>query len=210
MWRGSLVQAPQKLRQTPDCYQWEGSLAQLCLLCPLCLLWSFPDVCVGFLSALPRPCRILKCKRTSCVSTSVTVDLIWQSPGEYIFSFKIVIHIDKDIFILCMGVCLLVSLLCTWCLQRPEESIRSPGTGVAEGWESPCGGWESNSRLLQEKQVLLTAQPSLQSPVDHSQGLLWMGISFKTSSEGRRHQPNAQNLPPTTFPACQRCWDKGG
>lgn len=42
------------------------------------------------------------------------------------------------------------------CLQRPEEDIRTSGTGVTEGC-GLCGCWKRNLRLLEEEPVLLTA-----------------------------------------------------
>jgi hypothetical protein len=30
-----------------------------------------------------------------------------------------------------------------WYLLRSEEDVRSPGTGVTDGCELPCGTWES-------------------------------------------------------------------
>ena len=41
---------------------------------------------------------------------------------------------------------------------RPEESTRSH----LDSCESPCDCWELNSGLLEEQQVLLTSEPSLQ------------------------------------------------
>ena len=43
-----------------------------------------------------------------------------------------------------MDVCLHVCLCTTHmqCLRRPEEGIRSPGPGVIDGCEPPCGYWE--------------------------------------------------------------------
>lgn len=35
--------------------------------------------------------------------------------------------------------------LCAWCLQRPEEGFRPPGTAVTDIYKPPCGCWESNS-----------------------------------------------------------------
>lgn len=29
-----------------------------------------------------------------------------------------------------------------WCLQRSEEGVRTPGTGVRDGCKPPCGSWE--------------------------------------------------------------------
>lgn len=34
--------------------------------------------------------------------------------------------------------------ICAWCMLRPEEGIRYPRVRVTEGWELPCGYWESN------------------------------------------------------------------
>lgn len=48
--------------------------------------------------------------------------------------------------------------------QRSEEGIGSPRVGLTDGSESPCGCWEANPGLLQEQQVLLTSEPSLQPP----------------------------------------------
>jgi hypothetical protein len=45
-----------------------------------------------------------------------------------------------------------------WCLWRPEEGVRSPGTRVTDGCEPLCGCWEP----LQEQLTRLTAEPSLQ------------------------------------------------
>ena len=59
---------------------------------------------------------------------------------------------------------LLVSYLhtCVQYLQRPEEGIRSLGTGVTGGCELPCGCWELNPGPLEEQPVLVTTEPSLQ------------------------------------------------
>lgn len=55
-----------------------------------------------------------------------------------------------------------VHYMSVWCPRRPEEGIGSPGTGVTDDWESPCGCWESNPVPLVEQQVFLTAQLPLQ------------------------------------------------
>lgn len=49
-----------------------------------------------------------------------------------------------------------------WYLRRSEKSIRSPGTGVTDGCEPPCGCCESNLCPLEEQQMLLTPKPALQ------------------------------------------------
>ena len=49
-----------------------------------------------------------------------------------------------------------------WCLKRPEEGIRSPGIVITEAWKLPGGCRELNLGPLQERQVLLTTEKSLQ------------------------------------------------
>jgi hypothetical protein len=44
----------------------------------------------------------------------------------------------------------------------PTEAIGSSGTGVTDSCELPCGCWDSISGPLEEQQVLLTSEPSLQ------------------------------------------------
>ena len=44
-------------------------------------------------------------------------------------------------------------------VQRPEDCIRYPGTGVTDDCELPCGCQELNSGPVEEQQVLLTAEP---------------------------------------------------
>ena len=46
--------------------------------------------------------------------------------------------------------------------EEPEEGFRFPATGVMGSYESPCGCRELNSGSLQEQQVLLAAEPSVQ------------------------------------------------
>ena len=44
------------------------------------------------------------------------------------------------------------------------EAVGSPGTGVTDRCELPCGCWELNPGLLEEQPVLLTTKLSLQLP----------------------------------------------
>lgn len=48
-------------------------------------------------------------------------------------------------------------------LQRLGEGIGSPGTGVVDSHELLCGSWELNLSPLEEQQVLLTPELSVQS-----------------------------------------------
>jgi len=57
--------------------------------------------------------------------------------------------------------CLYVHHTGTCYLQRSEEGIRSPGTGVTDVYELPYWCWELNLGLLLKQHVLLTADPSL-------------------------------------------------
>ena len=55
--------------------------------------------------------------------------------------------------------------LCPICIQfpqAPEEGVGSPGIGVTDGCEWPCGHWESNTDPLGEQLVLILAESSLQ------------------------------------------------
>lgn len=45
-----------------------------------------------------------------------------------------------------------------WCLQRSEEGIGSPRTGVIDGCKPTCGYRASNLSPLQEQQMLLTTE----------------------------------------------------
>ena len=44
-----------------------------------------------------------------------------------------------------------------WCPWSSDKTVGSHGTGVRNGYETPCEFWD-----LQEHQVLLTAEPSPQ------------------------------------------------
>lgn len=47
------------------------------------------------------------------------------------------------------------------CLWRPEDGVRSAGTGVRDGYGPLCGCWELKPGLMQEKPLLLTSESSL-------------------------------------------------
>ena len=50
-----------------------------------------------------------------------------------------------------------------FCLdERLCEIVRSPGTGITDCCELPCGCWELNWGPLEKQPVLLTAEPSFQ------------------------------------------------
>lgn len=51
--------------------------------------------------------------------------------------------------------------------QWPEESARSPETGVTEGCEAPCECWELNASPLEDQPVPLTDE-TLSRPNTHN------------------------------------------
>ena len=60
-------------------------------------------------------------------------------------------------YFVCLCVCELFVCLV------PVEAIRSLGTGVTDSCEQPCGCWELNLGPLEEQEMLLTTEPSLQT-----------------------------------------------
>jgi hypothetical protein len=60
--------------------------------------------------------------------------------------------------------CMYTCYIYVRCLQKSEEGIRSPVTGVTDGYEPHCVCWESEQGSLPERQVLLTAELFLQPP----------------------------------------------
>ena len=69
------------------------------------------------------------------------------------------------LLILCALVCLCVCLC---------EGVRSPGTGVTDSFELLCGCWKLNSGPLEKQSVLITTEPSHQSPILFC--LVWFGF----------------------------------
>lgn len=61
------------------------------------------------------------------------------------------------LFYVCLHFCICVCVyyVHAWCPRRPEEGVRSPGTGVTGGCEPSCGCWQPHSPLQEELQVLL-------------------------------------------------------
>lgn len=60
--------------------------------------------------------------------------------------------------------CMSMHHVSAWCPQTSEEGIRSPQNEIRNGFELPCGYWESISNLLKDHQMLLTTESSLHSP----------------------------------------------
>lgn len=70
--------------------------------------------------------------------------------------FKILLYVHGRFA--CLFVCAPHVCLCPW---QPEESMRSPGTGVTGGCEPSFGCFELNPGPLEEQVVLVTPEQSL-------------------------------------------------
>lgn len=63
--------------------------------------------------------------------------------------------------------------------HRAQKGIESPRTGLMGGCELSCGYWELNLGALQEQQVLLTDEPSLQPPCRNNFNMnFFLPVSF--------------------------------
>ena len=81
---------------------------------------------------------------------------------EKVFCFVFVLScFVLKIWVFGLHACLPVHHVRAWCPWRPENTNKLPGTGVTEGYESPCGCWEWNLGPLNE-QPMPTAEPFLQ------------------------------------------------
>lgn len=54
----------------------------------------------------------------------------------------------------------------TWCPRRPEEDIRFSKTGDTDGCEPQYECWDPNLDPLQQQQVLITTESTLQTEED--------------------------------------------
>lgn len=53
------------------------------------------------------------------------------------------------VWVFCLYACM--DSMFAWYSLNSEESVGNPGTVVMDGWEPPCGWWETNSGPLHEK-----------------------------------------------------------
>jgi hypothetical protein len=89
-----------------------------------------------------RP-TLLRCAISHCCTDKCHPDFL---------PFKIILF-----YFMCVGNLLTsmsVYCVCSWCLRRPEEGVRSPGTRVTDGCEPPYPCKESNLGTLEEQPVL--------------------------------------------------------
>lgn len=84
--------------------------------------------------------------------------LLESRRSHALFKLKICILCVMSILPICM---------CLTYPKRPEGGIGSAGTGAMVSFKLACGCWEPRPVPQQEQQVLLTAQPSCQSPHAH-------------------------------------------
>ena len=66
------------------------------------------------------------------------------------------------VWVLCLHMCLYSMHVQD--TQKPEEGVRSPGTGVIDSCEPPCVCWESNLGPVEKQPVLFFMGLSLLSP----------------------------------------------
>lgn len=64
---------------------------------------------------------------------------------------------------LCLSTCMCMYHVYAWFLQKAEEGLRTPGTGVTHVCVLPHGYLDLNMGLLQEHQVFVVTETSLQS-----------------------------------------------
>jgi hypothetical protein len=80
------------------------------------------------------------------------------------------------------------------------DGVRSPGTGIIDSYELPCGCWELNPYPLEKQPVFLPIKPTLQPP-----GFLFC---FKTGFIESRLLPNWLGIwewPWTPDPSASTC-----
>lgn len=114
----------------------------------------------------------------------------------------------KIYFCLCILVCVYVCSCVHGCLWNTDEGIRCSGwTWRSKWWGTVWRGcWEPNSKLLQEQQMLWTAEPSLQ-PLKNSTTTTKAFLSHiylfcACIAWGGTHSHGAQWGQRTTFGSC--------
>lgn len=71
---------------------------------------------------------------------------------------------------ICLHACMYVPHMCVWCPWKPEEGVRTLGTGITDGCEPLCGCREPKLCSLEEQQGLFIAEPFLQPQLLSFQG----------------------------------------
>lgn len=138
----------------------------------------------GSLNSLPlansfkeRPCLpAAQRANPACYKTTETMPCLVGQKCSFCFLKDLLI-----LFYVCKYFCL-QGYLCTTrvhLLWRPEEGVRSCGTGVTDSCEPPCGCWESNSSPLQKQSVLLMSS-HLASPSSVTVAVTTVLWSYKT------------------------------
>ena len=80
---------------------------------------------------------------------------------------------------ICLYVCMYVHHVYAWCPQRPEDGVRSSGSGVTNDCET-LWALELNLAPLQEHCELLTNEPAFQSHVQKKKikRIIWGVLSL--------------------------------
>lgn len=123
--------------------------------------WLFPLNSSNVIVNITSIKMSYKIRSTALLSHSKQVHVKCVTACDY---FLLVVSLDQeevswegDIFLkifylFCLHVCVCAPYVC----------IESPGAGVVDDWELPCGCWEVNLGPLQEEYVLLDTEPPLQ------------------------------------------------
>ena len=61
------------------------------------------------------------------------------------------IHLLVYVCVCVLSTCMSVHHVCAWCLKKPEDDVRTHGTGVTDSCEPPDVCWELNPGPLEEK-----------------------------------------------------------
>lgn len=62
--------------------------------------------------------------------------------------------LQKDYFIFVLHVCISCTMCVVWCLERLEEGIRCPGSGVTDGHEPHVGAGNQTQSLARAMSIL--------------------------------------------------------
>lgn len=119
---------------------------------PVLLLAS--DLCPSFGSMCPFSFLSLKPVKPALLHAQTSAHAMYCTPMAFFFYRPV-----------CVSVLPAYTHLChkrAWYPWHSEEGVGSPGTGLIGGCD-PCGCCEPNPGPLQEQEVLVTTEPSLQA-----------------------------------------------
>lgn len=127
------------------------------------------DWCLGILGTMWVPLisqfkDLLFFEATMLWTPWYSLSIKYNCTNSLVF-FKIYFHLFygcECIYIFCLHIHICAPCACPW---RPEENVKSPGTGVTGVCDPPRGRWEPNPGPLPGQQVL--------SPLSHLPSYTW-------------------------------------